>query len=64
MDKEYQKLCSNNDCYKLVGESDIERDILGNIYERSKKCWDCRTLKDKKAVKAWRKNHRILVNIN
>ena len=54
MNKEYNKLCITNDCYNLVEEDDIERNKKGEIYERSKKCWDCRTQQDKRAIKEWR----------
>lgn len=54
----YELLCTEKDCFTMVKEDDIERDTKGNIYERSKKCWDCRTPADRKAIKAWRKNHR------
>lgn len=57
-ENEYEALCSEPDCYNVVKEDDIERDVNGNIYERSKKCWDCRTLQDRKAIKAWRKKHK------
>jgi hypothetical protein len=54
----YKALCIENDCFNNVTESDIERDQSGNIYERSKKCWDCRTDADRKAIKKWRQTHR------
>ena len=54
--EEYNKLCIENDCYNLVEEDDIERNSKGEICERSKKCWDCRTQQDKRAIKEWRKN--------
>ena len=56
--KPYDALCSEDDCFEVLKEDDIERDPRGNIYERSKKCWDCRTLQDRKAIRAWRKKHR------
>jgi hypothetical protein len=51
------KVCSEDDCFSIVSEDDIERDIDGNIYERSKKCWNCRTVNDRKAIKKWRQKH-------
>ena len=57
--EQYNKVCSADDCYEMVKEDDIERDSDGNIYERSKKCWDCRSAADRKAIKKWRQNHRI-----
>jgi hypothetical protein len=56
--KPYEKLCSEDDCYNVVKEDDIERDKYGNIYERSKKCWACRTQTDCNAIKKWRQKHR------
>ena len=50
----WKKLCSEPDCYNKVDEDDIERGVDGTIYERSKKCWDCRTDADKKAIKRFR----------
>ena len=60
MEKEekYNELCSETDCYKTVTEEDIERGVDGHIYERSKKCWDCRTDSDRKAIKRFRKETR------
>lgn len=58
MIEEYKKLCSEKDCFKVVEENDIERNNKGEIYERSKKCWNCRTELDRKAIKRWRKNQR------
>lgn len=57
-EEKYHQLCSSDDCFEMVDESDIERDVDGNIYERSKKCWECRTDADKKAIKKWRQKHR------
>lgn len=54
-EEKYNKVCSEDDCYRMVTEDDIERDSKGTIYERSKKCWDCRTPQDRKAIKVWRK---------
>ncbi|MBI4029482.1 MAG: hypothetical protein HY376_03920 [Candidatus Blackburnbacteria bacterium] len=56
--EKYNAVCSEDNCYKSVKEDDIERGQNGFIYERSKKCWDCRTPQDSKAIKAWRKKHR------
>ena len=56
--KKYATTCSEPDCFKIVKEDDIERNASGEIYERSKKCWDCRTKKDKVAIKKWRKEHK------
>ncbi len=56
--EKYNKLCTENDCYVEVSEDDIERNSKGEIYERSKKCWDCRTKQDREAIKRWRKNQR------
>ena len=60
MKKEYNKLCIEDDCYNFVKEDDIERNKNGEIYERSKKCWDCRTQQDKRAIKEWRKKQNKL----
>ena len=57
--EKYKKVCSSDSCYKMVDEDDIARDANGNIYERSKICWDCRTKQDREAIKRWRRNHRI-----
>ena len=57
--KNYSALCLGEDCYNIVKESDIERKRDGIIYERSKLCWDCRTVEDRKAIKRWRKKHRV-----
>lgn len=54
----YEKVCTEDDCFHVVKEDDIERDSKGNIYERSMKCWDCRTPQDKRAIKRFRKEHR------
>lgn len=58
---QYDALCSEDDCFNPVEESDVERDSVGNIYPRSKKCWDCRTRADKRAIKTWRRKHRNLL---
>ncbi len=50
----YKKLCTEPDCFNEVTEDDIERNSAGEIYERSKKCWDCRTKQDREAIKKWR----------
>ena len=55
--EKYESLCSEQDCFKVVKEDDIVRDKDGNIYERSKKCWDCRTKSDREAIKKWRQKH-------
>lgn len=55
MKEEYNQICTEDDCFKTVKEDDIERDSKGNIYERSKKCWDCRTDADKRAIKKFRR---------
>ena len=31
--KKYSKVCSKDDCFNIVNESDIERDKEGNIYD-------------------------------
>ena len=54
----YDSLCSEPDCYHEVTEGDIERGVSGQIYERSKKCWDCRTVLDRKAIKEFRRDTR------
>lgn len=60
MKEEYKALCSENDCFHEVDEIDIERGKNGEIYERSKKCWDCRTKQDKNAIKRFRqKNNKL-----
>lgn len=61
MEEKYRKVCSADDCYKIVTEDDIERDSQGNIYERSKICWDCRTASDRRAIKKWRQRHRKMI---
>ncbi len=53
----YKASCSEPDCFNTVDETDIERDKNGRIYERSKKCWDCRTVLDRRAIKKFRKKH-------
>lgn len=55
--EEYNALCSEPDCFNKVKELDIERNAIGEIYERSKKCWDCRTVQDRKAIKKYRNKH-------
>ena len=57
--EKYEKICSSGECMRVVKEDDIERDKDGNIYERSKICWNCRTPQDKKAIKNWRQKHRV-----
>ena len=56
--EKYKKVCSEPDCFKIVTEDDIYRTGLGEIYEPTKKCWDCRTPQDFKKMKAWRKRQR------
>lgn len=58
MEEKYEKVCSADDCYEIVTEDDIERNENGEIYERSKKCWDCRTKQDRAAIKKWRQKHK------
>lgn len=58
--EKYKNVCSDCDCYEIVTEDDIERDKDGNIYERSKKCWECRTKADRTAIKKWRQKHNKL----
>ena len=58
MKEEYKSICSEADCYKKVDELDIERGTKGQIYERSKKCLECRTPLDRKAIKRFRKETR------
>lgn len=53
--RRYLAICTEDDCFNYVSENDIERGVDGSIYERSKKCWDCRTPQDRRAIKAWRK---------
>lgn len=53
--EKYDKLCSEDGCFAVVKENDIERGLDGHIYERSKKCWDCRTDQDRTAIKRFRK---------
>lgn len=61
--EEYKAIFTEDDCFSTVKESDIERDKNGNIFERSKKCWKCRTEQDRKAIKRWRnKNNKIKKN--
>ena len=58
----YDSICTEPDCYTYVKEDDIERGVLGNIYERSKKCWNCRTEADRVAIKRFRKEtHKKLL---
>jgi hypothetical protein len=57
--EKYEALCSKDDCYNVVKEDDIERNVKGEIYERSKVCWDCRTKADRVAIKRFRKLHKI-----
>lgn len=54
----YEALCTETDCFEVVREDDIERDFTGNIYERSKKCWDCRTKQNRLAIKKWRSKQK------
>jgi len=61
MKEKYDKLCSEDDCFNVVEEDDIERGRDGHIYERSKKCWECRTKQDRAAIKRFRKNNRVKV---
>ena len=58
MKEEYNALCSEDDCYEKVDELDIERNSKGEIYERSKKCWECRTKQDRSAIKKFRQKQR------
>ncbi len=57
--KKYNALCIEDDCFNVVVEDDIERNQNGDIYERSRKCWNCRTSQDKKTIKRWRKKQKI-----
>lgn len=58
----YASICIEADCYNFVKEDDIERGVLGNIYARSMKCWDCRTEADRIAIKRFRKEtHKKLL---
>lgn len=57
MKNPYSKLCLEDNCFRLVKEDDIARDKKGIILNRSRKCWSCRTKKDKVAIKRWRKKH-------
>ena len=59
---EYNALCSEENCFSVVRESDIERGVLGVVYERSKKCWGHRTKQDKEAIKRFRKETRNKLN--
>lgn len=54
LEKKYEALCTEDGCYSVVKEDDIERGTSGEVYERSKKCWDCRTPQDKRAIKNFR----------
>lgn len=62
--EKYKSICSEADCYKRVDEMDIERDSEGNIFERSKICYDCRTPQDKRAIKDWRKKHKARIGVS
>jgi hypothetical protein len=63
--KTKHQICSEPDCYKDV---DLELEAVkkpdGSYYERSLKCFDCRTDSDKRAIKAnakkWRKKVKQL----
>ncbi len=55
LEEKYNSLCSEPDCYSVLKEDDIERGVSGAIYGRSKKCWNCRTDADRKAIKRFRK---------
>ncbi len=58
--KKYEALCVEEDCFNVVREDDIERARDGCIYERSKKCFDCRTKQDRNAIKSFRnKRNRV-----
>lgn len=57
--EDYKQVCSSDDCYQIVTEDDIERTENGEIYERSRKCWDCRTTSGRQAIKKFRQKHRI-----
>lgn len=56
--EKYDATCTQEDCFNMVKEDDIERNFSGEIYPRSMICWDCRTSQDKKAIKAWRSKNR------
>lgn len=53
--EKYDKLCNAPDCFTVVKEADVERGISGEVYERSKTCYGCRTEQDNRAVKRFRK---------
>lgn len=53
--EQYRKLCTEEGCYNVVKEDDIERNEEGRPYPRSQKCWGCRTSQDKAAIKKFRK---------
>lgn len=57
-DNPYDAICIEGDCFAEVHEDDIARDPSGRIYERSKKCWNCRSASDRAAIKKWRRNHK------
>ena len=61
--EKYSEVCSKDDCFNIVNESDIERDKEGNIYERSKICWGCRTKADRLAIKKWRQKHNLITKV-
>lgn len=60
-----KKICSEPDCFKTVSLATVGGDVVykpdGSIYERSLKCWDCRTETDRKAIKRARNKYNRLV---
>jgi len=64
MKEKYNSTCTDQDCYNTVKEDDIERAEDGRVYERSKKCWECRTELDRKAIKRFRKEHSKQLKTN
>ena len=54
----YEALCTEDDCFNVVKTDDLEIAPSGRICPRSQKCWDCRTVQDKKAIKRFRSKNR------
>lgn len=46
------------DCHKSIDSEDFLYYEDGKRYERSLKCWGCRTPRDRKAIKDFRRTHK------
>ena len=57
MSKE-RKMCIEEDCYGMVDMEFVEHYKDGTPHPRAMKCWKCRTARDGKLLKRFRKDQR------